>query len=178
MLHAEVVVRRGEFTLDVAVHVAPGEVVAVLGRNGSGKSTLLSAVAGLLRPDRGRVALVKHHPGLGWEDVWVPPGGLLETGETADDGFRREVREETGLAVYDLRVTRIFNNAYEEPGGKRYPFYFVQFVSRATTHELHPDDDEVREARWFDSLPRDMAFRQDYVDDYERTRDRFRRGQA
>ncbi|MCA1821435.1 MAG: ABC transporter ATP-binding protein [Pseudonocardia sp.] len=57
MLHAEVVVRRGEFTLDVAVHVAPGEVVAVLGRNGSGKSTLLSAVAGLLRPDRGRVVL-------------------------------------------------------------------------------------------------------------------------
>src|ERR671928_1127931 len=57
MLHAEVVVRRGDFTLDVAVHVAPGEVVAVLGRNGSGKSTLLSAVAGLLRPDRGRIVL-------------------------------------------------------------------------------------------------------------------------
>jgi molybdate transport system ATP-binding protein len=57
VLDAEVVVRRGEFTLDAAVRVAPGEVVAVLGRNGSGKSTLLSAVAGLVRPDRGRIVL-------------------------------------------------------------------------------------------------------------------------
>ena len=57
MLHAEVVVQRGEFALDVAVQVAPGETVAVLGRNGSGKSTLLAAVAGMLRPDHGRVVL-------------------------------------------------------------------------------------------------------------------------
>jgi molybdate transport system ATP-binding protein len=57
VLHVEVVVRRGDFTLDVTMRVAPGEVVAVLGRNGSGKSTLLATVAGLLRPDTGRVVL-------------------------------------------------------------------------------------------------------------------------
>src|SRR3989442_13729122 len=51
---------------------------------------------GLVFDDRGRVALVKHYPGRGWGDVWVPPGGLLEDGETADDGFRRGVREEAG----------------------------------------------------------------------------------
>jgi molybdate transport system ATP-binding protein len=37
--------------------LADGEVLAVLGPNGSGKSTLLSLVAGLLRPDQGRVKL-------------------------------------------------------------------------------------------------------------------------
>ncbi|QKT13818.1 sulfate/molybdate ABC transporter ATP-binding protein [Rhodococcus sp. W8901] len=42
---------------DVELDVAPGEVLAVLGPNGAGKSTLLDVVAGLLRPDAGRVEL-------------------------------------------------------------------------------------------------------------------------
>ena len=43
--------------LDVDFEVAAGQTVAVLGPNGAGKSTVLAVVAGLLRPDRGRVVL-------------------------------------------------------------------------------------------------------------------------
>lgn len=46
-----------ERSVDVAFEVPDGETLAILGPNGAGKSTVLSVIAGLLRPDRGRVVL-------------------------------------------------------------------------------------------------------------------------
>ena len=40
---------------DIALDVAPGEVVALMGRNGAGKSTTLKAIAGLLERSSGEV---------------------------------------------------------------------------------------------------------------------------
>jgi branched-chain amino acid transport system ATP-binding protein len=41
----------------VALNVASGETVALLGTNGNGKSTLMKCIMGLVRPTRGRVSL-------------------------------------------------------------------------------------------------------------------------
>lgn len=56
-LDARLVVDRGVFRLDAAVHVRPGRVVALLGRNGAGKSTALAAIAGLVPLTAGRIAI-------------------------------------------------------------------------------------------------------------------------
>jgi thiamine transport system ATP-binding protein len=55
----DVTVRFGEQVAvdDATLDVADGEVVTILGASGAGKSTLLRVVAGLQRPDRGRVVL-------------------------------------------------------------------------------------------------------------------------
>ena len=48
---------RGEdlIFLNVSFNLAGGDALVLTGRNGSGKSTLLRVVAGLLRPEKGRV---------------------------------------------------------------------------------------------------------------------------
>jgi molybdate transport system ATP-binding protein len=56
-LAVDATVRRGGFTLSVALAVPPGQVLGVLGPNGAGKTTLLRALAGLTPIAGGRITL-------------------------------------------------------------------------------------------------------------------------
>lgn len=52
-----------------------------------------------------KVLLLEHRirPASGWG----LPGGFLEHGEQPDEGIRREIREETGLELLDLKMLRV-----------------------------------------------------------------------
>lgn len=58
---------------DVGFSLVPGETAALCGPNGSGKTTLLKILAGLLKPDKGSVAL----------------GGMELSDQSAAGAFRR-----------------------------------------------------------------------------------------
>ena len=55
MLQVTVQAKLGDFSLDARFTGLPG-VTAIFGRSGSGKTSIVNAVAGLLRPDHGRIA--------------------------------------------------------------------------------------------------------------------------
>jgi molybdate transport system ATP-binding protein len=56
MLSVRITHRQGEFTLDAAFDAEVG-LTALFGRSGAGKTSLVNAIAGLIRPQRGRIAL-------------------------------------------------------------------------------------------------------------------------
>jgi branched-chain amino acid transport system ATP-binding protein len=60
---------------DVALTVAPGEIVAILGANGAGKTTLLKSIAGLLRPQPGARITLNGRDLLG-----LAPHEIVESG--------------------------------------------------------------------------------------------------
>ncbi|MGI3183559.1 molybdenum ABC transporter ATP-binding protein [Nioella aestuarii] len=60
------------FALDAAFDAPPG-VTVLFGRSGSGKTTIANAVAGLLRPDRGRIVAGDQVLMDSDQGFWLPP---------------------------------------------------------------------------------------------------------
>ena len=76
------------------------------------RSTVLStprhsvSVAGAVIDSKGRFLAIQRHDNLHWE----PPGGVLELGETIENGLVREIREETGFIVTPDRLSGVYKN--------------------------------------------------------------------
>lgn len=64
------------------------------------------SVAGIVVNDEGKVLVIRRRDNGHWE----PPGGVLEISETFEEGTRREILEETGIAVEVERLTGVYKN--------------------------------------------------------------------
>ena len=68
----------------------------------------------------------KNEPSKG---KWSVPGGLVELGESLEDAIVREVKEETGLDVYEPRLLDVVNYvSYGERGGVMYHYVIVDYL--------------------------------------------------
>ncbi|NCC94755.1 MAG: NAD(+) diphosphatase, partial [Opitutae bacterium] len=89
----------------------------------------------------GNILLARHVQRI--PDLYTCLAGYLEVGESAEDGVRREVREETGLEVGDVVYA----------GSQPWPYpnqLMLAFKARWASGELALQADEIAEARWFD----------------------------
>ena len=57
MLQIDLQKRLGDFTLDVAFETEDSGITTLFGRSGAGKTVLVNMMAGLLRPDSGRISI-------------------------------------------------------------------------------------------------------------------------
>ena len=68
---------------------------------------MLAGACVILENDRGQILLQQRSSGK-----WGLPGGLLEIGETLEETAIREVKEETGLVVTDLKQLHTFSGDF------------------------------------------------------------------
>ncbi len=77
--------------------------------------------------------------------LWSLPGGALEVGELLADAVRREVMEETGLAIEPLGVIEIFERIMRDDAGTaEYHYVLIDYICRVTGGVLQAGDDVSR----------------------------------
>jgi 8-oxo-dGTP diphosphatase len=93
--------------------------------------------------NRGRLLVLKRSELLNYcPGVWDLPGGHLSLGESAEEGLRREIREEASLDVAVERLLGLHNMIHE-------PYMQALYACRLTVYRsLRLQPDEHLEARW------------------------------
>jgi 8-oxo-dGTP diphosphatase len=82
---------------------------------------------------------------------WSVPGGMLELGEKLRDGVRREVEEETGIAVEPGEVLDVFDSIFTDTLGRtQYHYVLIDYLCRVISGEARAGSD-VSDVRWVGS---------------------------
>jgi ADP-ribose pyrophosphatase YjhB (NUDIX family) len=102
------------------------------------------ATVGALITHHGKVLMIRTRK---WSDKWGIPGGKIERGETAEEALRREVREETGLGLTDLRFVMVQDCVNSPEFHQPAHFLLVNYVAEADSDAVVLNE-EAEEFRW------------------------------
>jgi len=107
----------------------------------------VSTVGALVHDGHGNVLMVRTHK---WIGKWGIPGGKIRRNERVEDALRREIREETGLEIADIRFA-IVQDCINSPEFMR-PEHFLLLNYVAQTNSGSAPrvtlNDEAEEFRW------------------------------
>lgn len=127
----------------------------------------VKATVGAILVKEGKILLQLRNHGP-FENAWCLPGGHIEFGESVEEAVKREVKEETGLDMEDIRFFHYYTEHY-----KNMDWHAVAliFIARVRGEEVLQEE-EVKELRWFfPEETRELAFAFEHrriIDDFIR----------
>jgi ADP-ribose pyrophosphatase YjhB (NUDIX family) len=86
--------------------------------------------------------------------LWGIPGGKIKWGEPAVTALRREIKEETDLAITDIRFVLVQDCIHSKEFYRDVHFVLLNYVCRCAANPAVKLNDEAREFRW---LPPEAA---------------------
>ena len=99
-------------------------------------------VGGVVITD-GRALLIRR-AGPPLQGEWSIPGGLLELGESLNQGVRRELAEETGLEVRVLDLIEVFERISLDGEGKpKYHFVVLDYLCEPVRGDARAGSDDT-----------------------------------
>ncbi|TDQ32157.1 NUDIX hydrolase [Aureibacillus halotolerans] len=119
--------------------------------------------------EQNEVLLQKRHDGY-----WGLPGGLMDLGESFEEVAKREVFEETGLVVKNLKLLNVFSGSeyyFKVPNGDELYSVTAVYYTRDVSGDMKIDYSESEKMQYFsiNHLPDKLTdeyrgFIEEYID--------------